>query len=183
MKKVLAAVALLFLVVPLTAGDFEYVGVKKCKTCHKSEKHGNQYGIWKESKHAQAFESLKTDKAKEAAAKLGIEDPTKAPECLKCHTTGFGEGGYDLNADAAHNAKFEGVQCEACHGPGSKYRKKKIMVAVYKGEMDPAEVGLIRPDENTCKKCHTPEGNPFYKEFNFEERVKQIAHPVPKDQG
>lgn len=180
MKRVLLSVVFLLGVPVVYANGFEYVGVKKCKICHKKEKSGNQYGIWKESKHAKAFESLKTDKAKEAAAKLGIDDPTKSPDCLKCHTTGYGEGGYDIKSSEEHNAKFEGVQCEACHGPGSKYKKKKIMKAVFNGEMDPAEVGLVRPDENTCKKCHTKEGNPFYKEFNFEERVDKIKHPVPK---
>ncbi len=171
----------LFAAPTLSAGDFQYVGVKKCKTCHKKEKIGNQYGKWQEMKHAKAFEALKTDKAKEAAAKLGIDDPTKSEKCLKCHTTGYGKGGYDLSNPPEKNAKFEAVQCEACHGPGSVYKKKKIMVGLSKGEIKPEEVGLIIPDENVCLGCHGKgKGNPFEKDFNFEEAKKKIAHPVPK---
>jgi hypothetical protein len=35
------------------------------------------------------------------------------------------------------------------------------------------------PDEKTCQGCHKEEGNPFYKEFNYEEALKKIAHPIP----
>ncbi len=161
-------------------GEFQYVGVKKCKTCHKKEKIGDQYGKWKEMKHSKAFESLLTEEAKEAAAEMGIEDPTKSEKCLKCHTTGYGEGGYDLSKSAEENARFEGVQCEACHGPGSGYKKKKIMKALARGEIKPEEVGMVVPTEEVCLNCHGKgKGNPFEEEFNFEEAKEKIAHPVP----
>jgi len=75
----------------------------------------------------------------------------------------------------------EGVSCESCHGPGGDYYKKKTMQAITDGELDGATVGLIHPTEEVCKKCHTPEGNAFYKEFIFEERVEKIAHPRPAE--
>ena len=183
MKRLVMLLGMMFVVAPAlhAEGKFEYVGVKKCKTCHKKEKIGNQYGKWKEMKHAKAFESLKTDKAKEAAAKLGIDDPTRSEKCLKCHTTGFGEGGYDLSKSPEENAKFEGVQCEACHGPGSVYRKKKIMEGLAKGEIKPEEVGLVIPTEEVCLTCHGKgKGNPFEKDFDFETFKEKIAHPVPE---
>lgn len=181
MRLIAIAAGILFIGSQVHAEGFEYVGVKKCKICHRSKKIGNQYGVWEESLHQNAFESLKSDTAKKVAAAMGIEDPTKSEACLKCHTTGFAEGGYDLEKEAETNAIFEGVQCEACHGPGSKYKSLKVMKAVAAGETKPEEVGLIVPKEEDCKKCHTPEGNSFYKEFNFEEFFKKIAHPVPKD--
>ncbi len=174
------AVGILFMVGPLTAGKFQYVGVKKCKICHRSKKIGDQYGIWEKTGHAKAFEALLSDTAKKVAKSMGIDDPTKSEKCLRCHTTGFGAGGYDLKKDSTYNAKFIGVQCEACHGPGSAYRKMNVMKGLANGTIKPEDVGLVMPTEETCKTCHTPEGNPFYKEFKFEERVKKIAHPVPK---
>ena len=180
MRRVVPILAVFLLIGVADAQKFKYVGVKKCKTCHKKEKIGNQYGKWLESPHAKAFESLKSDTAKKVAAQLGIDDPTKSERCLRCHTTGFGEGGYDLNASAEHNAKFEGVQCEACHGPGSAYRKLKVMKGIAAGKLDPNDYGLIYPKEEDCRRCHTPEDNPFYKEFNFDEFFEKIAHPVPE---
>jgi hypothetical protein len=180
MRFYVAVLGLILVGGSLQAAERSYVGIKKCKMCHKTSKIGNQYGIWEKSAHAKAFEALKSDTAKAVAKKLGIEDPTTSEKCLKCHTTGFGAGGYDLKKSAEENAKFEGVQCEACHGPGSEYKSLKVMKGLAEGKVKPEEVGLIIPTEETCKTCHTPEGNPFYKEFKFDERVKLIAHPVPK---
>jgi len=181
MRGLILAIWSLFVVLPLFADEAQYVGVKSCKMCHKSEKIGNQYGIWENSAHSKAFEALSTDEAKKTAEGLNIDDPTKSESCLKCHTTGFGEGGYDLSKSADENAKFAGVQCEACHGAGSNYKSLKTMKGLYAGEIKPEDVGLVMPKEEDCKRCHTPEGNPFYKEFKFEERMEKIAHPIPKE--
>ena len=164
----------------LHAGDFKYVGAKSCKVCHKNKKYGDQWTKWLNGPHAKAFESLKTDKAKEAAAQLGIDDPTKSEKCLVCHTTGFGQGGYALDAKPAHNAKFEGVGCEACHGPGSAYKKLTVMKKISAGEYKPEDYGMVVPTEQTCLQCHaTGKGCPFEKEFDFAKMYPQIAHPPP----
>ena len=75
----------------------EYLGEKKCKKCHIKE-----HKTWAETKHANAFECL-TDKYK------------KDEECLKCHTTGMGEGGF---VSVEETPELLGIQCEQCHGPG-----------------------------------------------------------------
>ena len=67
--------------------------------CHKTE-----HKSWLETKHAKAYETLKPE-------------DRKKDSCIVCHITGFGV------ADTV----FEGVQCEACHGPGSLYKSMKIM--------------------------------------------------------
>ena len=56
-------------------GEHGFVGVKKCKTCHKKEAIGNQYGAWLDSKHAKAFETLAGEQAREWAAEAGVDDP------------------------------------------------------------------------------------------------------------
>ena len=106
-------------------GEHKFVGAKKCKTCHKKEPIGNQYGWWLDSKHAKAFESLSTDKAKKWAAEAGIEDPQTDERCFKCHVTAHGAKPKLVSEKVV---QADGVQCEACHGAGKDYRKKKIMI-------------------------------------------------------
>ncbi len=159
------------------ADDYKYVGVKKCKTCHKKAASGNQYGKWLEGPHANAYASLASEEAIAKAKEMGIEAaPQEAPECLECHVTAF-----SVMADLATQkiTLEEGVSCESCHGAGSGYYKKKTMKGITAGEIDGATVGLVVPTEETCVKCHKEEGNPFFKEFNFEERLAEIAHPIP----
>ncbi len=150
----------------------KYMGVLTCKMCHNLKSTGEQYNIWTASKHAMAYKDLAGDKAKEVAKAKGIEDAQKSDKCLKCHITGFGatvaEKGpkYDM---------AEGVGCEACHGPGEKYKDMKIM----KDPKLAAENGMIMPGEKECKGCHNPD-SPTYKEFKFADAFKVIAHPIPK---
>jgi len=109
------------------------------------------------------------------------DDKTYNYGCFRCHTTGPEEGGTWLAGVA--DKRMTGLQtvgCEACHGPGSKYKKKKMMDAIHKGEIDPTTVGMWRVDEGTCKQCHN-EASPSYKPFNFEEKFKGISHPYPDD--
>jgi len=141
----------------------EYVGVKSCKMCHKGEKKGMVYEIWEASKHA---------KATEAPATKGEE---KNPTCLKCHSTGFGEGGYDPEAE--DSLKFAGVQCEACHGPGKDYKKMSIM----KDREAALANGLIIPTAETCVLCHNPSHHEDM-EFDYETAWDQIKHELPKEE-
>jgi hypothetical protein len=173
---------------PAIAGDDElhdYVGFKKCGTCHKKDAIGNQVAAWRESKHAKAYETLASDQALEYAKKAGISDPQTADECLKCHVTAFGV------AESRLGMKFDrkaGVQCEACHGPGKDYRKKKIM----KDRDKAVAKGLILQSEEVCTTCHNDESPAWDPErytladgtktgFDYDQAVEEIAHPVPED--
>ena len=137
-----------------SAADFKYVGAKKCKTCHKKELIGNQYGEWKKAKHSKAFETLKSEKAAEIAKEKGITGPAyESEKCLKCHVTAYG-----LAASAFDEGPLkaeDGVQCESCHGPGSDYKKKKTMAdhdkSVAAGMWEPGK------DEKICTACHNDE--------------------------
>jgi hypothetical protein len=160
---------------PASALEASFVGSKKCKVCHKKEDVGNQYGQWQKTAHAHAYQTLGSDKAKEKAKTLGIDDPQKSPKCLKCHITAF-----PVMDDLA-NQKItleEGVSCESCHGAGSLYKKKKTMKGIAEGKIDRATVGLTKPDETVCKKCHNSD-NPFDNGFDFETAYKEIAHERP----
>ena len=158
-------------------GEHKYIGIKKCKTCHKSKKRGEQVQQWEGSEHAKAFEHLATPEAKEVAKKAGVEgDPQKSAECLSCHVTG-----HDAPA-AQKEASYtleEGVSCEACHGAGSSYWKMTTMKKLAAGEQDAKEVGLITPDEALCRQCHN-EKSPTFAGFDFKKRYAEIVHQVPK---
>ena len=152
--------------------DPHYIGSDKCaRMCHKGEKKGRQYEIWQESKHAGAFKTLGNDQSREIAQKKGLGDPQKAPECLKCHVTAFDAKKELVDSTCTYE---EGVGCEACHGPGSEYRKLSTM----KNHELAVAAGLWEQTEAVCVKCHNEE-SPTYKPFNFEEDVKKDAHPIP----
>ena len=158
------------------AEEFGYVGVKTCKMCHMSTKSGKAYKIWQKTKHAQAYTVLASDEAKAIAKKKGIKDPQKADECLACHVTGFG---VDAKLKGPKLTLEEGISCEACHGPGSAYKSKKVMKELYEDKIESKTVGLVLPTKETCVQCHNKK-SPTFKEFDFEKQAKEIAHPIPK---
>lgn len=174
---ILSIILGLILAVPVFA-DHMYAGVNTCKMCHKGDAKGKQFEIWEASKHAKAFETLKTPEAEKVAKDKGLKVPaSEAPECLKCHVAG---------ADApasAFDAKFDktmGVQCEACHGPGSDYKAMTAMKdrkAAIAAGMNP----ILAADgtaEKQCVKCHNQE-SPFFKGFKFADAWPKIQHPAP----
>ena len=153
----------------------EIIGAPKCKMCHKS-KTGDQWAKWETSKHAGAFATLASEEAKKIAAEKGLGDPQKEEACLKCHATqAF------LGRDVVVNAKgkyldTEGVGCEVCHGAGSDYKSKKVMVdhdAAIAAGME------LNKTEEFCVKCHNEE-SPTFVSFDFEKQWAEIAHPVPE---
>lgn len=159
MKKSLLLICLVafFGTYNLSAQDFEYVGSKKCKMCHNKPAKGAQFKQWSGSVHAKAMESLSATEAKD-------------PACIKCHSTyGSVDKGLILTLKIT-----EGVSCESCHGPGSKYFPNSIMKNREKSKVK----GLILPTEEVCKKCHNEE-SPNFKGFDFAEYSKKIAHPNP----
>ncbi|MBS1516751.1 MAG: cytochrome C554 [Bacteroidetes bacterium] len=158
------------------AGDFKYVGVDKCAgACHKGESKGNQLEIWKDSKHAQAYNTLLSAVSDSIAKAWGSgTSAAETPQCLKCHVLGKDIVESELTETFD---KTQGVQCETCHGAGSEYKKLSIM----KDKNAAIENGLIIPPDNEafCKGCHNSE-SPFYKEFNYEENWAKIKHPAPE---
>ena len=170
-KKVFLALSLvLFTASTLLAQEFEYIGATKCKMCHNKAAKGEQYKVWAAGPHAKAMASLSSEESLAYAKENGIEDPTKEASCIKCHSTA-GRIDESLNIGVKMT---EGVSCESCHGPGSKYKSNTIM----KDQAKAIANGLIVPDQKLCEGCHNEE-NPFHKPFNYEESLKKIAHPSP----
>ena len=165
----------------------KYVGVSSCKKCHQKGSIGKQYKLWEASAHAKAYELLLTDEAKAVATKAGVTAaPNEAPECLSCHTTGYG-----LPVKTHYGDKFkkeDGVTCEACHGQGEFFDKPKD----EKHHAEAVDKGYIKAVEAVCLGCHndkSPTWNPEADTtedgkkvgFDYKSRLKTIAHPIPKE--
>ena len=167
--------------------EHDYVGVKKCKSCHKKELMGDQIQVWHEGPHRRAWESLKSPESLELAAQLGLsQSPSEAPECLACHVTAYGVPAERISRPLT---EADGVQCESCHGPGRRYRKKKVMSDPERAR----ENGLwsISDASGICQRCHNPESPTFRVDrfvrkdgstagFDYEVAVQAIAHPIPE---
>ena len=129
----------------------DYVGVTKCKICHKKD---GTYPSWLETKHAKAWENLTPEQQKD-------------DKCIGCHSTGT----------TAKEVVLEGVQCEACHGPGGDYQKKSVM---ENRELAIAN-GLLIPDEKTCLNCHNenvPEEFRSKEKWDYEKMKAKGVHTL-----
>lgn len=156
-----------------------YIGASKCKSCHKSEESGDQYGKWEAARHSKAFETLGSDAAMAIAKEKGIEDPQKADECLRCHVTAFGAPEEHIKKGFKTEA---GVQCETCHGPGEDHLKARFAAAAEAaagGRMEvPAGEIDVTVGEDTCRTCHNEE-SPTYEHFCLC-FFKKIRHLDPR---
>jgi hypothetical protein len=131
-----------------------YVGAQTCKTCHP-----NTYAHWAASKHAHAYEALTMD------PKRNREDDA---HCVSCHTVGFEYKSGFLSV--AETPLLKGVQCENCHGPGSKHAAEPLNAAFRRGmERDAYDF-----DKNLgCVKCHSEDDSPH---FEFAKYWPQVMH-------
>jgi hypothetical protein len=165
--KTLAGIALTAALAGMAAAEPRYEGRKKCGSCHRS-----QLESWDRTMHALAMDSLAPQARAEAKKKAGL-DPSKDyrqdPDCVGCHSTGFGhEGGFDPKDPGRY---LVGVGCESCHGPGSDYRllhRKAGLAFDSKGRTTLrerlAEAGQELLFEDRCKACHMNyEGSPWPK--------------------
>lgn len=177
-KLVFFVISVFFFQLDLFAQDiseYNYVGTKVCKKCHKSEKQGKQFTIWKESIHSNAYKTLSSTEAVKIAKEMGLKKmPTEINECLACHTSGTEVDKIKLGNKFSIE---DGVQCETCHGPGSGYKKMKIM----KNRELALKKGLVPVYENTeefCRSCHNPD-SPTFSGFDFESMWAKIQHNIP----
>lgn len=155
-----------------------YIGAKACKNCHSGAEKGEAYDKWAKTEHAKAYETLGSDKAKEVAKKLGVEDPQKSEKCLKCHETAYGVPAAEIKRGFKAE---DGVQCESCHGPGENHFKVRFAESQKGGTPAPVGEGEIQKGRtmDLCKKCHNTE-SPTYKEFCLKERMEKIEHLDPR---
>jgi len=134
-----------------------YVGSAACRSCHAAE-----YETWSASPHARAVETLA------AVHKQGN------PDCLRCHTTGFGRpGGFPEKGLPAEHADRSEVGCESCHGPGGDHVAEgaaKIGTIVSLGDKCDSCVIL-----QICGACHDDANDPGF-EFEVKKKIERQRH-------
>ncbi len=134
------------LAVNVRQGGALYVSARECARCHP-----DAHRQWRTQPHARALE------------RLPPADRQRA-ECLECHVTGFGEwGGWAEGA----TVDLGGVQCEACHGPGSLHPAA------------PMPRSLAAAAEG-CRGCHTRSRSPGFKLKEARARVDCPPGAVPR---
>lgn len=105
-------------------------------------------------------------------------DEKNNPECLACHTTGYGiPTGFNIPDVDTH---MNNIQCEACHGPAADHVREQTVIAEG---LDPAyqlesENALDTPfskevPQEVCLRCHTEEWSP---DFDYATWVVRVNH-------
>jgi hypothetical protein len=112
------------------AGLPAYTGSERCRECHEEE-----FAIWSKSAHAHAFEVLVREK----------QDFN--PNCVGCHTIGYGKPQGFRTALATPALKHVG--CEACHGPSAPHPETTAQ-------------GYGATSTEACRDCHTRENSPDF---------------------
>jgi hypothetical protein len=118
-----------------------YLGSELCIRCHEDE--GRQ---WKTTAHSVAWQTL-VDAHSDANA-----------ECIQCHVVGYNQPGGFQNATVT--PKLANVQCESCHGMGTKHDAFSVASA-------------SRVTQATCRSCHNQERDP---DFQFDQKMRLIMH-------
>jgi len=136
---------------PRATDPSPYAGAAECAGCHEP-----QAKQWSRTPHASAFALLQRGQE-------GLD--ASQPECLLCHTVGFGaQGGY---VNKARTPQLRGVQCESCHGPGRAH-----VQAARAGRPHTGDIARAVP-RTACVKCHTAEKSPG---FNYERSLASVRH-------
>ena len=117
----------------------EYLGATSCQSCHTWI-----YTKWQVTPHRRAFQTLYQEK--QVANK----------DCVVCHSVGYGKGGFTTVDDTP---RLMNVQCESCHGKGSRH-------------VDNPKVPMpIKVTETTCRECHCAE---WERGFDYSTTVKTV---------
>jgi cytochrome c554/c'-like protein len=109
---------------PAPAGTSHYVGEVMCRTCHEQ---ADQF--WRSTRHAGAYGTL-SRQFKEFNL-----------DCVSCHVTGYERPG---GSTVTHTQNLENVQCESCHGPGSRHAESVGNTSFI----------TLKPAESVCRGCH-----------------------------
>ena len=157
-----------------------YEGSDACKECH-----AYAYKVWSkpsppgEKNHNKAYQTL-----------VDAKRPSNRqfdPECIVCHTVGFGYDSGFFDADKTVNLK--NVGCENCHGPGSEHiiaeKTKSATAQAWRQAINPWKYlpanQQLKQKEMMCMKCHDNENDVNWVGQNaFAQHWKFIEHYTPK---
>ncbi len=143
------------------SGKYRYVGNSKCRLCHRKFFIGR-----KKDPHDHAMKNL---------IAIGHE---KTPQCLACHSTGYGVPTGFVSIETT--PRLSNVQCEGCHGPGNvhiKLTKKRLKGGFLAGQDSPKIL------KNMCVECHTDRWNKSYHDLDTAYNKYKKADPRSYSKG
>ncbi len=164
----------------------QYISSENCKSCHDEA-----YAKWLKTPHHDAYQTL-----------VNAKEPSNNqfdPECIVCHTVGFGyKTGF---RDAVATPKLLNVGCESCHGPGSEHRAAEQLLQAGKPSpksqtwrdlMNPwrtpdepeAPAALnrrITRADGFCQSCHDKDNDVTWIHKAFERKWLKIFHYEERD--
>ncbi len=129
---------------PAAPNEPSYIGVDACSKCHAQERK-----VWDGTAHAHAYATLSTQ-----FKEFNLD-------CVSCHVTGYDIPG---GSTVTHVDKLQDVQCEVCHGAGSKH-------AAAPEKVRPP---IPMPKGDQCLACHHA---PHVHTFNPSEKMSAILGP------
>lgn len=119
-----------------------FQGSQKCEACH-----AETFANWKMSHHSSAYDTL-----------VGV-GKNNDPECVACHTVGYGRVSGFSRPDKRPDLR--GVGCESCHGAGYPHRK------------DPENFAMVLDPGVCASSCHIPDHSP---KFDFSTYWPKLKH-------
>jgi hypothetical protein len=154
-----------------------YVGSERCGDCHEEA-----YKVWQGSKHSHAYQTLVDAKR----PSLRQYDP----ECIVCHTVGFGyQGGFK---DAVATKHLKNVGCESCHGPGSLHvsdpndkewaARMNLLWKAPPNEAPADKKNRMLKIDTFCQSCHDTDNDVNWKHDvksgrgGFERKWPEVQH-------
>ena len=155
-------------------------GVASCAstTCHGAARPlggtqvlQNEYVVWSDfDPHAGAFRTLRDERSKAIARRLGIGAADQAPACLACHS--------EVVPPESRGARFQvddGIGCEACHGPAEKWLAGHDD-GTLTAHQESVQAGLLRLDDPVvraplCAGCHAGRGDRLATHFPAPHRL------------
>jgi hypothetical protein len=149
-----------------------YRGTVECERCHSSPTSRDlergvsdrvcltEWKTWRNSdKHSEAYRSLLGERGQRIGQLLGGDVLDSATGCVQCHTTSTDASRWDTTGIAS--GKTEGVGCEACHGPSSRWEAPHREFATWQRTSRAAKTDLGWTDVHDsvaraelCNSCH-----------------------------
>ena len=120
--------------------DYRIAGSTSCISCHAQSS-----AIWAHSLHAAAGRTLEP-------RHFEVD-----PDCLRCHTTGYGlPGGF---VSPVRTPQLYGVGCESCHGPSEAHVNNPMVHTQYQAF-------------DQCVRCHDEENSPIFERVTYWNKIR-----------